>query len=847
VALASPRAARTWPGLLAPGAGSPKLAAWLWALAGSAVAYAAASALLTHYFVTHFAAPDVVAVVLAGVQLALVAACAPLALALARAATRLGRALGPARWFNPWANTGAAIVALASIAGGGLAAAALALPQVRPLIPARLLVAAAVWAAATVAAAAHRAHRGAWLPIRPRRRRAAAGAAAVAAVVAIAGLWRAGADPQAKYLAIASSPPLSALITAVRVANDFDRDGYGSLLGENDCGPFDPDIHPGARDIPDNGIDENCNGADFSLAAAPSYRTGERMPVPEAYRRDWNVLLVTVDTLRFDRTGLGDYAERTGRVLTPNLDALARRGVAFRFCNAPSAGTMASVPAIQTSKFFHSGIALSGERRPKPPKVLDVNVTFAEVMKRAGYRTGAILSHYYFNDWGLDQGFDTYDNEIGKENDPRKITSHLVTDKALAWIARNSDRKWFLWVHYIDPHGYYMPHPEFPFGDTEQDKYDAEVAYTDRHLGRMFDELSRMPVADRTVIIVTSDHGDGFKEHGHINHGFYLYREVLHVPLIVYVPDIEPHVVDGAVSPLDILPTVADLAGIDVSDLSFEGESLVPQLFYGRDARDRVVFAETNAGGVQRAAITAKYKLIAKLQSNLYELYDLETDPWEHRSVWGKDARGSELMKRYLDEWLDRVFFSRDPTTNQAEQKRAWHIVTGKPSPQVRVDPPLVYDGGAVELFGYDLTAPQIAPGKTLAIKPYFRVVRRPSADFRLQGEAWLQQQPGRPVRPVRSGAAVTADGFFPSSHWRPGEIVRDAVKVRIPPHWRGDGFFIGLRLLRPDRTPSPVAGDHRPDDPSVGVLGTVRLVAPAPVRPAAPGSAARPRRPAGR
>ena len=112
-----------------------------------------------------------------------------------------------------------------------------------------------------------------------------------------------GADPETKYLAISASPTLNDIVRLVRTLNDFDRDGYGSLLGENDCKPFNKKIHPGARDIPDNGIDENCSGSDFSAKGLPSYRSGERMAVPEQYRRDWNVLLLTVDDTRYDHVG----------------------------------------------------------------------------------------------------------------------------------------------------------------------------------------------------------------------------------------------------------------------------------------------------------------------------------------------------------------------------------------------------------------------------------------------------------------------------------------------------------------------------------------------------------------
>jgi arylsulfatase A-like enzyme len=830
-------AARTWPGLFAPGAGSPRMAAWMWALVFAGAVYAAGSAYLTYRFTTRYQAPDVVAVVLAWFQLGLIAVAALVAVVLARAVAALGRKLdASAGRFNPLARVVPALAAAAVLAAAGLEVVLAILPHARPLVPTRHLLAMLAIGAGIYLACWLIARTGTILPAARRPRRIALGTcAAILVLIVPITLWKVGADPHAKFLAVASSPPLRTMIDTVRKANDFDGDGYGSLLGENDCGPFDAAIHPGARDVPDNGVDENCNGSDFSLANAPSYQKGERVPVPESFRRDWNVLLITVDTLRYDHTGFGGYIEKRQRNTTPNLDQLVKKSISFSFCNAPSAGTMASIPAIQTSKFFHSGIALSGERRPKPPKILDDNLMFAEVMKRGEYKTGAILSHEYFEDWGIEQGFDSYDNSIGATRDPKRITSHELTDKTVSWVARHSSDKWFLWVHYIDPHGHYMPHPgETQFGTSEEDLYDGEIAYTDKHLGRLFDELSRMPGADRTIIVITSDHGDGFKEHGHINHGFYLNREVLHVPLIFYIPDAEPRVVDGAVSPLDVLPTVADLAGIDVPDVSFEGESLIGALFYGKTDMERVVFAETNAGGVQRAAVTAKYKLISKLQSNVNQLFDLEADPWEKKNIWQKDKAGSDLMKRYLEDWLDRVFFSRDVKTNQAAQKRAWHIVTGKPSPQVTLVAPVMFDSGALELFGYDLNTDSIEAGKKLAVKPYFRVKRVPSGDFKLQAEAWQPSEGAAKVRPARGSASFTAEGMLPTSRWREGEIVRDSLKVRIPANWTGESFFIGVRMLGKSGAAVPVSGATRPGDDKVGVVGTVGL-RPAPKPPAAP------------
>src|SRR5207342_3637944 len=153
-------------------------------------------------------------------------------------------------------------------------------------------------------------------------------------------------------------------------------------------------------------IDQNCDGTDFSLRdiALP---TGSTQPVPEPFAKsDWNFLFITIDTVRYDHTTFGGYAAGPKhRDTTPRLAELVKRSTSFTFTNAPSAGTMASIPAIITSKYFHSGLALD-ETVPagNPPKLKQENVLVSEIMHDAGYHTGVIASHEYWNDWGMDQG-----------------------------------------------------------------------------------------------------------------------------------------------------------------------------------------------------------------------------------------------------------------------------------------------------------------------------------------------------------------------------------------------------------------------------------------------------------
>src|SRR5690606_17427876 len=152
-------------------------------------------------------------------------------------------------------------------------------------------------------------------------------------------------------------------------------------------------------------------------------------------------------------------------------------------------------------------------------------------------------------------------------------------------------------------------------------------------------------------------------------------------------------------SPMDIFPTVVDLLGLDLGDHHLEGESLVPQLFHGRDATDRVVFAETNYPKEIRAVITASHKLVYKLKDNLYELYDLAADPAEQNNLWPRgDVAAFERHKRLLDDWLERVFYQRDPVANQAIRKLGDVLLDGPPNPERPAEGTL--DDGAIEIIG---------------------------------------------------------------------------------------------------------------------------------------------------
>ncbi len=576
--------------------------------------------------------------------------------------------------------------------------------------------------------------------------------------------------PAVKGHVLAASPLLLVLSDKFQDATDWDGDGYSGFLGGNDCAPNNPKINPGAKEIIGNNQDENCDGKDGFTYRRPTI--GSRT-LPASFQKDWNVLLITVDTLRYDKMSFGGNKKRN---LTPNInELLAARGISFNFANAPSPGTMGTMPALLTSKYFHSGVALEEFRNGKkviPPKLKANNFLLAEMMKAAGYYNGAITSHYYFKDWGMEQGFDTYDNSLGEKRDPWRTSSHDTTDKSLSWIASNSHKKWFLWAHYIDPHGRYVNHPKYHYGESEEDKYDSEIAYTDEHVGRLLKELATIPGAEKTIVILTSDHGDAFKyDHGMINHGHSLYKELLHVPLVFSVPGLPPKVVEGPVSVMDVMPTLGDFIGYKYEDDAFEGQSLVPQLFSKQDAKYREVFAETNYPKKQRAIITNNYKLIYRMQRNHYELYDLEKDPREKKNIASKNATVRKELQEKLYGWLDRVVNVPDAEFNQSHRQLAATRLTTLPALN-QVSKVVQFANQEIELRGVNTSK----TAKKLKLSLFFRALKAVTTDWQIQVKC--RDDKGKPYFSKNS---LTLGGVYPTRFWRTSEFVLDLRELKIP------------------------------------------------------------------
>ncbi|MBI1785400.1 sulfatase-like hydrolase/transferase [Candidatus Sumerlaeota bacterium] len=307
--------------------------------------------------------------------------------------------------------------------------------------------------------------------------------------------------------------------------------------------------------------------------------------------KHWNVVLITLDTTRPDH--LGCYGAANAR--TPNIDALAARGVLFRnaFCQVPM--TLPSHTSILTGLYpHHHGVRLNG-----PYRLADNIPTLAEILKTNGYTTAAFVSAFVLDSqFGLDRGFDVYDDAITRraEGDAERRGGET---EALAerWLAHvHGGPPFFLWLHLFDPHMPYDPPP--PYAEQfKDDPYDGEIAYADECVGKIVAALKQDGVEDSTMIVFTADHGEGLGEHGELTHSLFIYDTTLRVPLIIVPPSGMSAGVwkkgsraEGLAQSVDIAPTILDTLTLAARP-EFDGANLFAESASSPEAK--TLYAET--------------------------------------------------------------------------------------------------------------------------------------------------------------------------------------------------------------------------------------------------------------
>ncbi len=399
----------------------------------------------------------------------------------------------------------------------------------------------------------------------------------------------------------------------------------------------------------------------------------------------FNVILIVIDALRADHLGCYGYKRDT----SPNIDKFAKEGVLFSRAFSHGPQTLISIPSIFTSlypgvhKVFKDGASLA-----------DKIITLPQILRKRGYITAAFVGEQLGGISNFSQRFELY--IIGKRDQTYSwmFISHWLNDKTINWL-RNKPSTFFLYLHYFDIHAPYKPVPPYDkifypepidagtksfihnliwesneesIADKKKltnphcfnyliSQYDGKIKYVDKEIGALLEELEKLGLSKNTLVILTSDHGEGFLEHKKLFHGYGLYEELIHVPLIMRLPGIIPQdkVVPNLVRHIDIVPTILDILNIRSNSI-MQGISL-STLIRAKDTPKLDSFSEAYSGDRMhlKGIRTDKWKFIETsdviTNAYSYELYDLENDSRELNNLVKEKPKEVSLFKKKLGDY----------------------------------------------------------------------------------------------------------------------------------------------------------------------------------------------------
>lgn len=429
-------------------------------------------------------------------------------------------------------------------------------------------------------------------------------------------------------------------LQAARTLSDFDHDQRSSWFRGGDCDDRNPKVRSAAYEP--IGKDWNCNQQLRNTKIDPWNQTSQAIwpalkadQIPQL-KSAKHVVLLTIDALRYD----------TFRTHMPHLQKLAPDAIDFESAYSAGAATYWSVPTLIGSKYpsrFHMG-------RDQTP--VQKEYMLAEALQAQGFHTSLFANVTIFFVRGLRQGhfINNYDTSHytkhgaipGAKDLSTRVIQHIGKWQA-GKLQKKRDR-FFIWAHYYDPHDPYFKVSDYPSDGNDFERYQSIVRSVDTQIVRVIKALKQKKLWQDTLLIITSDHGDEFFDHGHRFHGKTLYEEMVHVPLLVFMPHQKGIRVKANISHRDVVPTVLSQLGLHTSKkfTGYDWSQWLHARSLGRNelspTPEKSVFFEVlpdrNYGKHLVGMRIQHYKMILDVNYTLYELYDLQKDPREINNIY---------------------------------------------------------------------------------------------------------------------------------------------------------------------------------------------------------------------